>query len=184
MEDNTAVLQMRTMSSSNPTSGHRPKNWMQGLSYLYTHVHGSIFTRTKMSKHPSVHQWMGGLIECGPSTQWNICVCVCMSTLVLSHVCVTPWTIALQAPLSMEFSMQEYWNGLPFPTPGDLPDPGIEPACLASPALAGGFFTTAPLEKTGFPRWLHGKESTCQAGDMGSIPGSGRSPGKGNSNTL
>jgi len=41
----------------------------------------------------------------------------------------------------MEFSRQEYWSGLPFPTPGDLPDPGIEPT---SPALAGGFFTTKP----------------------------------------
>ena len=43
-----------------------------------------------------------------------------------------PWTVARQAPLSMEFSRQEYWNGLPFPTPGDLPNPGIEPR---SPAL-------------------------------------------------
>ena len=42
----------------------------------------------------------------------------------------------------MEFSRQEYWNGFPFPSPGDLPDPGIEPASLVSPALAGGFFTT------------------------------------------
>ena len=39
----------------------------------------------------------------------------------------TPWTVAYQAPLSMGFSRQEYWNGLPFPSPGDLPDPGIEP---------------------------------------------------------
>ena len=54
-----------------------------------------------------------------------------------------PWTIARQASLSMEFSRQEYWSGLPFPTSGDLPDPGIEPASLVSPALAGGFFTTS-----------------------------------------
>ena len=52
--------------------------------------------------------------------------------------------IACQAPLSMEFSRQEYWSGLPFPTPEDLPDPGIEPMSLASPALAGRFFTTVP----------------------------------------
>ena len=45
----------------------------------------------------------------------------------------------------MEFSMQEYWSGLPFPTPGDLSDPGTESMSLVSPALAGGFFTTAPL---------------------------------------
>ena len=57
---------------------------------------------------------------------------------------VTPWTVARQAPLSTEFSRQEYWNGLPFSSPGDLPDSGIRPV---SPALAGGFFTTEPPEK-------------------------------------
>ena len=56
----------------------------------------------------------------------------------------TPWTIEHQAPLSMGFPRQEYWSGLPLPSPGDLPDPGIEPMSLASPALAGGFFTTSP----------------------------------------
>ena len=53
------------------------------------------------------------------------------------------WTVARQAPLSMGFSRQEYWSGLPCPPPGDLPDPGIEPASLKSPALAGVFFTTS-----------------------------------------
>ena len=57
---------------------------------------------------------------------------------------VTPWTVAHQAPLSMELSRQEYWSGLPFPPPGDLPDPGIEPM---SPAMAGRFFTTEPPGK-------------------------------------
>ena len=52
---------------------------------------------------------------------------------------VTPWTVAHQAPLSMGFPGQEYWSGLPFPSPGDLPDLGIKPV---SPALAGRFFTT------------------------------------------
>ena len=50
----------------------------------------------------------------------------------------TPWTVAHQAPLSMGFFRQEYWSGLLFPSPGELPGPGIEPT---SPALAGGFFT-------------------------------------------
>ena len=61
----------------------------------------------------------------------------------LGHVWlfVTPWTVALQALLSLEFSRQEYWSGLLFSTPGDLPDPGIKPTSLASPELAGGFFT-------------------------------------------
>ena len=54
----------------------------------------------------------------------------------------TPWTAAFQVPLSVGFSRQGYWSGLPFPSPGDLPDPGIEPTGFLSPALAGGFFTT------------------------------------------
>ena len=59
----------------------------------------------------------------------------------------TPWTVALQAPLSVGFSRQEYWSGLPRPPPGDLPDPGIQPASLMSLALPGEFFTTsAPWE--------------------------------------
>ena len=57
------------------------------------------------------------------------------------RLCVTPWTVAHQPPLSMGFSRQEYWSGLPFP-PGDLPNPGIEPTSLMSPALSGRFFTT------------------------------------------
>ena len=51
----------------------------------------------------------------------------------------------MHAPLSMGFSRQEYWSGLPFPSPGDLPNPGIEPASLTSPALAGGFFSSSVL---------------------------------------
>ena len=58
-----------------------------------------------------------------------------------------PWTVACQAPLSMELSRQEYWSKLPFPTAGELLDPGIEPTSLSSPALAGEFFTTAPPGK-------------------------------------
>ena len=52
----------------------------------------------------------------------------------------TPWTVSHQVPLSMGFSRQEYWSGLPLPTPGDLPDPGIKPTSLVSPALAGSVF--------------------------------------------
>ena len=61
-----------------------------------------------------------------------------------SHVQLfeTPWTVAHQAHLSMEFSRQEYWNGLPFPSPLDLLDPRIKPTSLVSHALAGGFLTT------------------------------------------
>ena len=52
-----------------------------------------------------------------------------------------------KAPLSMGFCRQECWSGLPFPSPGDLPDPGIKPMSLVAPALAGGHFTTEPLGK-------------------------------------
>ena len=56
---------------------------------------------------------------------------------------LTLWTVAHQAPLSMGFSRQEYWSGLSCPPPGDLPNPGIEPTSLMSPALAGIFFTSS-----------------------------------------
>ena len=80
--------------------------------------------------------------DCGVEWQsWDLrCTCV----LSCIQFFATPWTVAHQAPLSMEFSRQEYWSGLPFPSPGDLPDPGTEPTSPVSPALAGGFFTTAP----------------------------------------
>ena len=58
----------------------------------------------------------------------------------MSNSFATSWTVARQVPLSMEFSRQEYSSGLPFSSPGDLPNPGMEPG---SPALAGGFFTTS-----------------------------------------
>ena len=77
------------------------------------------------------------------------CVCVraracgCQHVGALSHVqlFVTPQMVACQAPLSMGFSRQEYWSGVPFPTQRDFPNPAMEPAPLMSPALAGGFFT-------------------------------------------
>ena len=61
----------------------------------------------------------------------------------VSKLLVTLWTVALQAPLSMGFSRQEYWSGLPCPDPGYFPNPGVEPESLTSPPLAGGFFTTS-----------------------------------------
>ena len=63
--------------------------------------------------------------------------------LICIQLFVTPWTAAYQAPLSMGFSRQEYWSELPFPTPGDLLNPGIKPESLVSPELAGGLFTTS-----------------------------------------
>ena len=67
-----------------------------------------------------------------------------LSCSVVSEQEQTPWTVARQAPLSVGFSRQEYWSGLPFPSPGDLRIPGIKPV---SPASAGGFYTAEPPAK-------------------------------------
>ena len=71
----------------------------------------------------------------------NILVQLISVTFIMSNF-VSPWTAAWQAPLSMGFSKQEYWSGLPHPPPRELPDPGFQPASLVSLALAGRFFTT------------------------------------------
>ena len=78
------------------------------------------------------------------------CICCCL----VAKLCLTLailWTVALQAPLSMGFLMQEYWSRLPLLSPGDLPNPGIKFASLVSSALAGRFFTIE-----GLPWWLCG----------------------------
>ena len=89
--------------------------------------------------------------------------------------------VARQAPLSMGFSSQEYWSGLPCPLPGHLPDPGIKPMSSLSPALASGFFTTSTTwepqhilstwSTPGFPGSSAGKEFACNAGDPVWFPG-------------
>ena len=71
----------------------------------------------------------------------------CAQSLSRDRFSATARTLARQAPLSMGFSRQECWSGLPFPPPGNLPDPGMEPASPVFPALAGGFLTTEPAGK-------------------------------------
>ena len=75
-------------------------------------------------------------------TSQTLCVCVCARAraCVLTQSCSVLWTVASQAPLSMEFSRLKYWSVMPFPPPGDLPNPGIKRTSW-SLALAGGFFT-------------------------------------------
>ena len=126
---------------------------------------------------------------------------------------MTLWTIACQVPLSMEFSRQEYWSEFPCPPPEDLPDLGIKPGSLISPALADGFFTTSttwealvialdPLKyyclcvlfvvvvyfkdslPVGWDSQVTLVKTPANAGDLGSIPRSRRSPGGGNDNLL
>ena len=119
--------------------------------------------------------------------------CFCFFLFSLSRVLLfaTPWTTACQAPLFMGFPRQEYWSGLPFPSPGNLPDPGTKPM---SPAWQVG---SSPLSHLGSPRafgiilnaswlpwWLSSKEPACQAGDMGLVPGPRRPLGEGNGNQL
>ena len=98
----------------------------------------------------------------------------CFSHVQLS---ATLWTVAHCIPLSMGFSRQESWSGLPFPSPEDLPDSGIEPG---SPALQADDLLTELLGKLA----VLSKESACNAEDLGSIPESGRSSGEGNGNPL
>ena len=115
----------------------------------------ALFITAKIWKQP----------KCSPADKWidkvrhtyiYVCVCVChMYVCIHTHTCMcmlscfscvqlfaTLWTIACQAPLSMGFSRQEYWSGLPRLPRGDLPEPEIKCTSLPSPALAGGFFTT------------------------------------------
>ena len=73
-----------------------------------------------------------------------VCVCVCEKWLSRVRLFATPWIVARQDPLSMGFSRQEYWSGLPFPSPGDLPNPGIEPG---SPALQADALSSEPPGK-------------------------------------
>ena len=90
---------------------------------------------------------------------WSKTLHVC----VLSHFChvrlfATRWTVARKAPMSMGFSRQEYWSGLPCPPPGDLPDPGIELTSAASPALTAGFFTTSTTWEAQVSLYSHLKD--------------------------
>ena len=79
-------------------------------------------------------------------SQFCICPHACAQSLSHVRLFAAPWTVAHQALLSVGFSWQEYWSGLPCPPPGDLPDLRIEPRSPGSPASAGEFFTTQPLD--------------------------------------
>ena len=81
-------------------------------------------------------------VGCGPSSATKQLIWVLSRFSPVQHF-ATPLTVARQAPLSMGFSRQEYWSGLPCPPPGDLPNSGIKPVSLRSLALAGGFFTSS-----------------------------------------
>ena len=128
------------------------------------------------ARHTDRHLGRGwGSSEGGGNSSELECVCV------LSHfICVqlfsTPWTVARQAPLSMELSRQESWSGVPGPPPGDLPNPGIEHTSLTSPALVVGFFTTRASREAGgwdnSPSLGIGRDLRAQGLALASNPGS------------
>ena len=93
--------------------------------------------------------WNKKMLALGKKAMTNLCLLSCFSCVQLF---ANLWTVAHQAPFSMGFSRQEYWSGLPFPSPGDLPHPGTEPMSLV---LASGFFTAEPPEKAKYsvPLW-------------------------------
>ena len=109
----------------NPPPGSLPYPGIEVMSLMSPALSGRFFTS---------------------STSWEAPIKGCEVVKLLSHVRLfaTPWMVAYQAPLSTGFSRQEYWSGLPFPSPGNLARPGIRPT---SPAQVGGFFTTDPPGK-------------------------------------
>ena len=125
------------------------------------------------------HQWIRK-IHC-KAVKWK--------SLSRVQLFATRWTVACQALLSIGFSRQEHWSGLSFLSPGDLPNPVIEPG---SPALQADSLPSETNSKfllhhdnwKGFPSGSVDKESACNVGDLGWIPGSARSPGEGNGHPL
>ena len=106
----------------------------------------------------STIEWSFGIwskLERWKSLVSECLMCACVPSR-FSHIQLFAmlWTVTPQAPLSMRFSRQGYWSGVLYPPPGDLPDPGIEPASLMSPALAGRFFTTSATWESCVPHEL------------------------------
>ena len=118
-----------------PNPGIKPRSPTLQADSLPTELSGKPYhsLRDILSSSDSPLLW---------STPWAMSCIDWAQSLDRVRLFATPWTVAHQAPLFMGFSRQEYWSSLPFPSSGDLPNPGIEPTSLRSPALAGRFFTT------------------------------------------
>ena len=103
--------------------------------------------------------------------QWKTVCVLCARTLQSCPTLCDLWTVACQAPLSMGFSRQEYWSGLPCPLPGDLPNQGIKPISPASPALQASSLSTDPLGKPWKTVWNFLKKLRTTIWSSNSIPG-------------
>ena len=106
------------------------------LLYFHQSVYDLTFLCVYICTYMCINIW-------GVSQWCYSCMCLCVLTLSFMSSSLWPH-LACQAPLSTQFPRQEYWSGWPFPSPGDLHDPGIQPMSPESPALASGFFTTEP----------------------------------------
>ena len=147
--EKTPLEVVNTGASSGPTEACReavPREWdFWGL--------GTLFLLWKWSSPTLIHKIFHQVYYSCPDAFFLLCqfwvffILVCTHLLSYVQLFVTPWPVEHQAPLSVGCSRQGYWNGLPFPSPGDLPDPGIAPM---SPQLAGGFFTIEPPGKPCF----------------------------------
>ena len=127
------------------------------LSWAAVPRDGSFMSLPSLPPFPTCPPKLSGITFQAVYLHLNPCLQVCLHSFI---ICVlgcakllwrvwlfrTPWTVAWQAPLSMEFFKQESWSGLSYRSPGHLPDPEIEPVSLTSPALAGGLFTSATWE--------------------------------------
>ena len=100
---------------------------------------GCCYASCSAQHSPTTRNYLTPSVSSAEAEKPRFGTCVCSVASVVSHSAML-WTVACQTPLPMGLSRQEYWNALPYPSSGDLPDPGIEPTSLTSPALPGGFF--------------------------------------------
>ena len=131
------IAQGRGLSLSDPTKDHTILSLCQPRDK--TADFGNFLKST--SYHFLTFPIVTTLFHSSSSYAWFVIHACMLSHFSSVQLCATLWTIACQVPLSIGCSRQEYWSGLPCPLPGDLPNPGIKPASLMSPALAGRFFT-------------------------------------------
>ena len=121
----------------------------KGLSHWLFNICGNHYGLPSQQPPPA---WLS-LSQPFSSLPLEPCISQVLVFSLCSHVWLfaAPWTVAYQAPLSLGFSRQECWNGLPFPPPGDFPNSGIKSVSLRSPALAGRLFTISTIQRAGKP---------------------------------